>query len=114
MRRLAFVLLIPLMLVPGSARAQTDFSATSLAAGQIVRVTDPSGASVQGAVTEVLPLTLRIDGHVFRPVAGLKVERLGDSLWNGAAIGFAAGALLGGSIDRTGCFDDKGPGCVIK
>ena len=114
MRWLVFVLAASGIFVPGSARAQADFSATTLAAGQAVRVTDPSGVSVHGVVTDVTPLALRVDGHVFRPEPGLKVERLGDAIWNGAAIGFAVGAVLGGATDRTGCFSDKGPGCVIK
>ena len=100
--------------VPGSARAQTDFSATTLASGQVVRVTEPSGLWLQGVVTDVTPSSLSVAGRVFRPEAGLTVERLGDSLWDGAAIGFAVGALFGGSIDRTGCFSKKSIGCAVK
>ncbi len=100
--------------MPGPAHAQADFAETTIAAGQEVRVTEPSGRWLQGVVTDVTPTTLSVAGRVFQPEAGLKVERVGDSVWNGAAIGFGIGALLGGSMNRTGCFSNKGPGCVVK
>lgn len=114
MRLSAFSLAASVVFVPCSARAQTDFSATTLAEGQVVRVTDLSGVSVQGVVTDVMPSSLRVGSYVFQPKVGLKVERLGDTLWDGAAIGFAVGAFLGGSTNRTGCFSNKGVGCVVK
>jgi hypothetical protein len=100
--------------VPRSAGAQADFGATTIVKGQVVRVTEPSGVWLQGEVTDVMPATLTVGGHVFQPRPGLKVERLGDAIWNGAVIGFGIGALFGGAIDRTSCHSRKTPGCVIK
>lgn len=114
MRVFVFSLMVSVVFVPRSARAQADFSATTLAKGQIVRVTEPSGTFVQGVVTDVMPSSLQVDGHAFPPRVGLTVERLGDRIWDGAAIGFGVGALLGGSTNRTGCFSNKGPGCALK
>lgn len=114
MRWPVLVLGVWAFLVPCSGQAQTDFSATTLTKGQVVRITDPSGLRLQGVVTRVTPSSLSVDGHVFRPAVGLKVERLGDSIWDGVAIAAAIGGLLGAVTDRTGCFSERPAGCVWK
>jgi hypothetical protein len=114
MRSTVLLLAVLSAVVPCRAHAQTDFSATTLAPGQLVRVTEPSGNRLDGVVTAVTPASLSVAGRVFQPQAGLKVERLGDPTWDGAAVGFAAGALLGASKERTGCFTNKSVGCVVK
>ena len=77
------------------ATAQTDFSGLKLKVGQMTYVTDSDGTQVSGRLTALSPSMLSIDGHEFRPVPGLKIQRRGDSLWNGAAWGLGVGLILG-------------------
>lgn len=85
------------------ARAQPDFSGLKVRPGDFVYVTDASGVVVGGPLTKLSPLVLTIDGHEFKPAPGLKIERLGDSLWNGTLIGMAVGAGLAAVAGGQGC-----------
>ena len=81
--------------VPVRASAQDDFSRLKAKLGQIVYVTDANtGIEVSGPLTSLSPTELSIDGYRFESHSGMKIERRGDSLWNGAAIGFGLGAVL--------------------
>lgn len=97
-----------------NAQAQTDFTATALRPGNEVRVTWPSGVQITGVVTAIGPRVLTVNGITVEPEQGLRVERSGDSIWNGLAIGIVAGSVLGASIDRRGCFHGVTVPCVAK
>ena len=71
-------------------------------------------ASLIGVVTDLSPTLLTIGGVALKPEPGLRVERSGDSIWNGLGIGFVAGAVLGASVGRRGCFHGATLGCVVK
>ena len=82
--------------VPGSVCAQDDFSHLKVKLGQIVYVTDTTtGVEVSGPLKALSPTHLSIDGYAFEPREDLKVERLGDPVWDGAAWGFGIGFLFG-------------------
>src|SRR5437870_102098 len=75
---------------------QTDFSHTRLKIGDLAYVTDPDRkVEVSGVLTKLSNDELTIDGYRFHPTPGLKVERGGDTIWDGAAIGFLLGGLAG-------------------
>jgi hypothetical protein len=79
---------------PGPAHAQ-DFTFLRVRAGQIVRVTEAgTGVRIIGPVTSVTRDAIRVGDREFAPGAGLKIERRGDALWNGALIGFGLGTLV--------------------
>jgi hypothetical protein len=81
--------------VPGSAWAQDDFSRLKVKLGQIVYVTDTAtGVEVSGPMRTLSSTLLTIDGYTFQPRADLIIERRGDPLWDGAAIGFGLGAFV--------------------
>lgn len=77
------------------AEAQADFAAVKLKPGDVIYVTTPSGAELSGRLGRLSPTTLSIDGYDFKPEAGLKVEKRGDPLWDGTAIGLLAGLAIG-------------------
>jgi hypothetical protein len=102
-RALAIVMCAAL---PTSASAQDDFSRLKAKLGQIVYVTDGNtGIEVSGPLTGLSPSELSIDGYRFEPQRGMKIERRGDSLWNGAAIGFGLGAVL--AVCTFACGDQR-------
>jgi hypothetical protein len=93
MRRVLAILICAAM--PGRAWAQDDFSHLKVKLGQFVYVTDAAaGVEVSGPLESLSPWVLTVDGYTFEPKPGLKIERRGDSLWNGALIGFGLGAFL--------------------
>lgn len=102
------------LLGTNEAQGQTDFAATTLEPGDDVRVTQPSGLQLNGVVTGVSPTVLTVDRYPIQPEQELRVERSGDPLWNGFAIGFVTGSVLGASIGRRGCFHGSTAGCVAK
>src|SRR5471030_443476 len=97
------------------ASAQDDFSRLKVKLGQIVYVTDAStGVEVSGPLTSVTPRDLSIDGYRFQPKPGLKIERAGDSVWDGAALGFGVGLLYGGALVLPECFAPRSrTGCLL-
>ncbi len=90
-----------LLLVAGVAHGQTDFSALRLKPGDVVYITPASGPEVSGRVTFVSPSAPGVDGVEFKPEPGLKIQRRGDPVWDGALsgalLGLVAGVLLAGS-----------------
>jgi hypothetical protein len=96
MRSFLYVVAFAMVVSTATASAQTaaDFSTLRLKLGATIFVTDPeTGIEVSGPLTSLTPADLSIDGRVFTPRRGLIVERSGDPIWMGAAIGFAAGAF---------------------
>ena len=95
------------------AQGAADFSGLRARVGDRVYVTNPAtGVEVGGPITALTPSALSIDGYTFEPVEGLKIERPGDSVWNGAAIGYGVGALFGLSIGAEACLHDSKWRCV--
>jgi hypothetical protein len=105
--------LIVTVLSAAPAAAQADFSVLPVEAGDRVRVTPPSGAQVIGNVSEVQPRLLRIDQYRFEPEPGLRIDREGDSLWNGFVIGAAIGAVVGATIAAEACLHGSNAPCIV-
>ena len=72
-----------------------DFGELPVKTGDVVYVTEPTGTEIAGRVTTLSSSLLEIDGHQFMPLAGLKIERRGDPLWDGVVIGLLSGFALG-------------------
>jgi hypothetical protein len=70
---------------PARAQSAVDFSGLRAAVGDQVYVMDPAtGVEVGGRITALTPSRLSIDGYSFAPIEGLKIERPGDPIWDGA------------------------------
>ena len=95
-----------------SAQTPPDFSALRANVGDQVVVTDAAGVEVGGRLTALSPSTLSIDGYAFTPADAIKIERPGDSVWNGAAIGYGVGALFGVTIGAEACLHGSTWRCV--
>ena len=100
---------IVLVLVASTASAQADFAGLPLKVGDRVYVTTPAGAEVGGRITQLSAFRLSIDGYDFTPEPGLKIDRRGDSLRNGALIGFAVGSAIGALLYSEYCAGRQGP-----
>jgi hypothetical protein len=78
-----------------AAQGAADFSTLHLKVGDTIYVTDETtGVQVSGSLRMLSPAQLSIDGYSFAPASHLKIERAGDPIWSGAAVGFSLGALL--------------------
>lgn len=77
----------------GAAQAQTSFSDVRLSVGDRVQVTLVSGETVEGKVAVVSPGTIGVNGRDLTPPEVRRIDRVGDSLWDGTAISFAIGSL---------------------
>ena len=53
-----------------------------------------SGTTIEGRLTAIDPGTLGIDGVTLESASIIRVDRVGDPIWNGLAIGAAFGALV--------------------
>ena len=95
-----------------SAQTAPDFSALRASVGDRVIITDAGGVEVGGRVTALSPSALSIDGYSFTPGEAVKVERPGDPVWDGAAIGYGVGALFGLTIGAEGCLHSAVWRCV--
>lgn len=113
--RMFFVAVIAFaaLLFASPARAQSDFGGLDLQPGDQIYVTQPSGVEVGGRLTRISPVMLEINGYEFKPEPGLKIERSGDPLLNGALIGFGFGALMGATIGGEGCLREPLWHCVV-
>lgn len=113
--RLLFVAVIAFaaLLFTSPARAQADFGGLDIHPGDQIYVTQPSGVEVGGRLTRISPAMLEINGYQFEPEPGLKIERRGDPLLNGALIGFGFGALMGATIGGEGCLKQPLWHCVV-
>jgi hypothetical protein len=83
------------MLSISALSAQTDFSGLKIKIGQITYVTSPDDTQISGRLTGLSPAALSIDGYQFQPLPGMKIERRGDPIWDGAVSGLAAGLFFG-------------------
>lgn len=92
--------LITLLAVP--TMAQEGFNELAITPGDVIYVTDSAGITVSGPLKTISPSNLTIDGHEFKPAAGLTIERRGDSVRNGTLIGLAFGAGLGAMVAGLG------------
>ena len=77
----------------GAAQAQTSFSDVRLSVGDRVQVTLVSGETVEGTVAVVSPGTIGVNGRDLTPTEVRRIDKVGDSLWDGTAISFAMGAV---------------------
>jgi hypothetical protein len=79
----------------GQTSPPPDFSKLKVRIGDMVYVTDQdTGVKIAGRLETRSPSVVTVDGHVFRPHPGLKIEREGDPIWEGALAGLGAGLLL--------------------
>jgi hypothetical protein len=85
------------------ATAQSSFEHLLLKPGDFVYATDADGIEVAGPITSLSPSSLSIAGRSFTPAPGLKIERRGDSIWDGAAIGAAIGLGVGTLMSSGEC-----------
>jgi hypothetical protein len=86
------------------SRTQTDFSRVRAKVGDHLYITDPERrVEISGRVTSLSAGEITVDGHRFVPGPGLKIERAGDTVWDGAALGFALGGLAGVTVGAEAC-----------
>lgn len=95
MRPLLVIALVGCVHPAAAVYAQADFGGLHLKPGDVIYVTDLSGAHVSGMLTDLSRNSLSVDGRTFQPAAGLKIERSGDPVWDGAVIGAGIGLLVG-------------------
>ena len=100
------------MTAPVAAAAQTDFTGLQLKPGKLVRVTESGGTRVTGVLTRVTQESIEIEGRPFSPSTVTRIERRGDRLWNGLAIGAAAGLVMA-ALPNEACFDKSGVECAL-
>jgi len=90
----------PPALSPESAEAlprpssAIDFTRLPIRVGDVIAVTRPSGTLTQGRLTAIEHDALSIDGMTFDARSTLRVERVGDPVWDG----FLKGAAVGGGL----------------
>lgn len=111
--------LVFLLCLPGGARAQNPGAFAELT-GQIkvndtVWVTESDGDRMKGKVVVLTlsSLTLLVENvgaRAFPEISVGKIARV-DSRWNGAAIGFAAGAIPGSRIAQFSCGEGPSGTC---
>jgi len=100
---------------PASAQNVQDFSALRARIGETIYVTDAAtGVEVGGKLTMLAPGALSIDGYTFAPAEGLKIERPGDPIWDGALIGFGVGALFGVTVGSEACLNRAHWHCAVE
>jgi hypothetical protein len=85
------------------SQAQDDFSSVNLKPGDLVYVIDPSGTEVSGRVTTLTPSSISLTGYTFRPEPGLRIDKWGDPIWDGGAIGFGLGLGIGALLASGEC-----------
>ena len=107
---IAAVLLLACSAAP--ARAQADLQRLKLAIGDRVEVTDRTGVVTTGVLTDVNGATVQAGFRDFPLDTVLKVERRGDSLWNGFLIGAGFGLLVS-PIWQEGCLHGSSVPCVV-
>lgn len=103
MRGVAVAAILGSVVSTSAVYAQSDFSGLRIRPGDVVYVTEPSGHEVRGRITGLSPSALTVDGRTFEPAPGLKIERRGDPVWDGALKGFAIGAVVGTVLGSGEC-----------
>jgi len=79
----------------GQAASPPDFSTLNIQVGDRIRLSDlGNGTRISGRVSRVSPTEIWVDSYRFRPDNRLKIERSGDPIWDGAAVGFGLGSLF--------------------
>jgi hypothetical protein len=109
-------LVVSILLLSASVSAQTgaDFHQMQARVGDFLFVNDPDRrVEISGQVTSVSDHELTIDGYRFVPKPGLKVERAGDTIWDGAALGFLAGGVAGVTVGAEGCLNRSKAPCFF-
>ena len=94
-----------------AAMAQEPLSPLRL--HQEVRVTDDAGGHVEGRVDALTTDSLTVNGRVFETARLTKIERKGDSLWNGLIIGAGVGVFLP-LLPTEACTNQSRGGCVAS
>jgi len=111
MKRLIAGCLAGFSFVALPAAAQEGFP--QVKAGESVRVTDLSGSRLAGRIEALTNDALTVQGRVLGVAQVAKIERKGDSLWNGLAIGAGAGLLLP-LLPTESCSNQSTAGCVAS
>jgi hypothetical protein len=78
-----------------NASAQADFTGLTLRVGDVVQVTESSGYTTTGRLTDITSSRVVVSAREFAPAPGLRIERVGDSVWDGTAVGAGIGSLVG-------------------
>ena len=110
------LLVVSSLLVATSASAESGDGFHQLRArvGDFLFVSDPDrGVEISGHLTSVSDHELTINGYRFVPKPGLKVERAGDTIWDGAALGFLAGGVAGVTVGAEGCLNRSMTPCFL-
>jgi hypothetical protein len=94
------------------ARAQADLHRLKLSIGDRVDVTDRAGVITTGVLTDVTGTLVQAGNRDFPLDSVLKVDRRGDSLWNGFIIGAGFGLLVS-PIWEEGCLHGSSVPCVL-
>ena len=98
----------------GQTSPAPDFSKLKVRIGDMVYVTDQdTGVRIGGHLKTLSPSEMAVDGHVFQPHRGLKIEREGDPIWEGALIGLGAGLLLRFTAGPDTCRNHRIDLCAI-
>jgi hypothetical protein len=103
--------------IPALAAAQNvpDFSVLDVKVGDRVYVTDmATGVEVSGPLTALTATELGINGHVFAPGPGLKIEKAGDPIWDGTLIAAGLGTLAGTIVGSEACLHHSLWPCAIS
>jgi hypothetical protein len=83
---------------------QTDFRGVRAKVGDHLYITDPDRrVEISGRVTTLSAGEITVDGQRFVPRPGLKIERAGDTIWDGGALGFVLGGLAGVTFGAEAC-----------
>src|SRR5918996_5163680 len=89
------VMLLLCALHASNVSAQADFTGLTLRIGDVVQVTDSSGETITGRLTDMASSRVVVSAREFAPAPGLRIEGLGDRVWDGAATGAGIGSLVG-------------------
>jgi hypothetical protein len=94
------------------ARAQGSLERLKLSLGDRVDVTERSGVITTGVLTDVTATAVQAGNRDFPIDSVLKVERRGDSVWDGLLIGAGIGLILS-PIAQEGCLSGSKIPCVL-
>lgn len=115
MRMLVCVAVIAIGSAPAAAQSAPDFSQLHVNVGDKVYVTDlATGVEVSGPLTSLAPTELAINGHMFAPAPGLKIEKAGDPIWDGTLIAAGIGVLSGTTVGSEACLHHSLWPCAIS
>jgi hypothetical protein len=111
MQRLMIAAVI-LFVCSAPARAQADLQRLKLSIGDRVDVTDRAGVITTGVLTNVTGAAVQAGNRDFPLDSVLKVDRRGDSIWNGFIIGAGVGLLVS-PIWQEGCLHGSSVPCIV-